>query len=146
MARPLVIIHERQGSWSRRLRHRFDRSTVRWAETRSTSALVEASRRSACPMVVLDLGDHPERSLEDLDALTTAAPDAFTLVLDPGSHPDVAPIARELGATLVLPGVVVPPEVAALLRRWLPLAGGRVLASGWWPKPLADPEPWESPG
>ncbi len=145
MAPQPLIIHERLARWSRQLRPRFRGWSIRWAETRSADSLVEAAARSACPVVVLDLGDRPARSLEDLDALRLASPGALSLVLDPGSHPEVPALARELGATLVLPGVVVPPEVEALLRRWLPLAARRDEAEGW--SPLPDPEvnPWDPP-
>ena len=40
-------------------------------------------------------------------------------MLDPQAVPEVPILARELGATLVWSGVVVPPRVEALIRRWL---------------------------
>jgi hypothetical protein len=58
---------------------------------------------------------------------------------------EVATIARELGATLVLPGLVVPPEVERLLQRWLPIAKGRSEAEGWSTSAEPEPEVWEDP-
>jgi len=134
----LIVIHERRGRWARQLRPRLSGPEVRWSETRSTAELVGSSRLSACPVAVVDLGDRPARGIEDLAALRRASPTSLTLVLDPGSHAEVGPIARELGATLVLAGVVVAPRVVDLLRRWLPIARRRAEAEGW--TPPTDPE------
>ncbi len=54
-------------------------------------------------------------------------------------------MALELGATQVLTGVVVPPQVEAVISRWLPLARHRAEAEGWWPTLEPGPEPWERP-
>jgi len=137
----LIVIHERRAHWARHLRPRLSGPAVRWSETRSTADLLASARRSACPIVVLDLGNRPVRGLEDLDSLRRTAPNSLSLVLDPGSHPDVGPIARELGATLVLPGVVVAPRVVELLGRWLPLARRRAEADGWMPPLPSDFDP-----
>jgi hypothetical protein len=131
MAQPLVSIHERLGQWARQLRPRFPADSVRWSESRSTASFVAAARLSACPILVVDLGD---RSLEGLEALGEAmieAPSALALVLCPQPNEDVEVMARELGATLVLSGVTVPPVVEMLLRRWIPLAKRRMASAGW---------------
>ncbi len=73
------------------------------------------------------------------------APNALTLVLDPSDQHDVAEVARELGATLVLAGTVVPPEVERLLQRWLPIARARSDAEGWSASAEPEPEPWDDP-
>lgn len=140
-----VIIHERQANRARQLRPRFPGWPIRWIETRSTPDLTRAAARTPCPILVLDLGDHPARGLEDLGAALEVAPRAFSLVIDPGSQAGVAPLARELGATLVLSGVAVPPEVAAILARWLPMARRRAESDGWSPTPEPEPEPWDHP-
>ncbi len=143
MSPQAVIIHERQANWARQLRPRLPGAAIDWTESRSTASLVESAGRSACPIVVLDLGDRPARGLEDLDAFHRAAPVALSLVLDPRSAAEIARLARELGATLVLSGVVVPPEVEALIRRWLPLARRRSEQAGWALATAAAPEPWD---
>jgi hypothetical protein len=65
-------------------------------------------------------------------------------VLDSKGHPDVAGLARELGATLVLSGYVPPPRVADLLARWVPIARRRAEVDGWAVPHEPEPEPWES--
>lgn len=126
-----IIIHERLANWSRQICPRFRGWPIRWSETRSTADLVRAASRSACPIFLIDLADRPGPGLEDLDAGLTAAPMALSLVFDPLSHDGISTTARELGATLVLPGVVVPPRVVALLQSWLPLARQRSESDGW---------------
>jgi hypothetical protein len=140
-----VIIHERLGRWAGQLRPRFQGWPVRWSETRSTSALVRASKLSTCPIFVIDLGERPLRGLEDLDEAIRAAPSGLSVILDPGGRPEVASLARELGVTLVLGGVVVPPVVESLLRRWIPLAVQRAEREGWSPSIEPEPEFWEKP-
>ena len=145
MTPPSVIIHERVANWARQLRPRFRDRPIRWSETRSQPSLVRAAARSNCPILVMELDDRPSRGLEDLDAALQVAPTALSLVIDPRGRDDVASMARELGATLVLGGVVVPPEVERLLQRWLPLAGRRAESEGWSPSSGPEPEPWERP-
>ncbi len=140
-----LIIHERLAYWAGRLRPRFRGWPIRWSETRSTAELVEAAGRPACPILVVDLGDRPARGLADLDAANQAAPTALSLVLDPADHPGVAAFARELGATLVFSGPVVPPAVEAILERWLPLARRRAEGDGWARPSGPEPEFWERP-
>jgi len=137
-----IIIHERLAYWSRQIRPRFRGSPIRWSETRSTSELVRSASQSACPIFLIDLADRPAQGLEDLDAGLVAAPMALSLVFDPLSHDGIGTIARELGATLVLSGVVVPPRVVALLRRWLPVARQRSEADGWSVPIGAESGPW----
>ena len=72
-------------------------------------------------------------------------PSALSLVIDPVGYPGVAELGRELGATLMLSGVVVPPEVESILHRWLPIASHRMESGGWWPSFEPEPEPWEQP-
>jgi DNA-binding NarL/FixJ family response regulator len=103
--------------------------------------LEAALDRSSCPIVVLDLGNRPRTGLEDLDRAVRAAPDALVLVLDPAEHAGIPTLARELGATLVLSGVVPPPAVATRLDRWLRLARRRAEADGW----AGEPEPERDP-
>ncbi len=148
MGSPLVVTHERQGTWARHLRPRLAAAgpgpgPIRWAETRSAADLARAVRGVPVPLVVIDVADRPRAMLEDLDLAAQAAPAGLFLVLDPRAHPGVEPLARELGATLVLSGVVPPPRVAEVLLRWLPLARLRAEADGWAVPADPEPEPWE---
>jgi hypothetical protein len=93
--------------------------------------------------VVLDLGNRPRSGLEDLDCAVRAAPDALVLVLDPAGHAGIPALARELGATLVLSGVVPPPAVASRLDRWLRLARRRAETDGWTPDPEPERDPFD---
>ena len=145
MPAPSVIIHERVANWSRQLRPRFQGWPIRWSETRSAPSLARASARSACPIIVVDLDRRPVAMLRDLDEALQVAPNALSMVLDPLDRDEVAATARELGATLVLPGLVVPPEVERLLRRWLPIATRRAEAEGWSASVEPEPEAWEDP-
>jgi hypothetical protein len=145
MAALSVIIHERVANWSRQLRPRFPGWPIRWSETRSEVALVRAAARSTCPIVVIELDRRNLQGLRDLHEALQVTPNALSMVLEPLNRPDVATIARELGATLVLPGVVVPPEVERLLLRWLPIAKGRSEAEGWSASSEPEPEFWEQP-
>ena len=141
-----IIIHERLAYWSRQIRPRFRGWLIRWSETRSATELVRCASQSGCPIFLIDLADRPGQGLEDLDAGLIAAPMALSLVLDPLSHDGVCTTARELGATLIIPGVVVPPRVVALLQRWLPLARQRSESDGWSVPIGAEPDPWGRPG
>jgi hypothetical protein len=140
-----VIIHERVANWSRQLRPRFQGWPIRWSETRSSASLVQAARRSACPVLVVELDEQAVRGLSDLGEALQVAPNALSMVLEPLRRPEVASIARELGATLVLPGLVVPPEVERRLQRWLPIAQLRSEAEGWSASSEPEPEVWEDP-
>jgi hypothetical protein len=140
-----VIIHERLGRWAGQLRPRFQGWPIYWSETRSTASLVTASRLSTCPILVIDLSDRPLKGLEDLDQAVTAARSSLSIVLDPADNDEVATLARELGATVVLGGVVVPPVVESLLRRWIPIVTQRGKAEGRSPMIEPTPEFWESP-
>ena len=115
-----IIVHERLAHWTGLIRPRFAaESTIRWVESRSTEDLASAAAGPFDPIALINLATRPYWGLEGLDALNQIAPNALTLVLDTDSVPDVPLIARELGATLVWSGVVVPPRVEALIRRWL---------------------------
>jgi hypothetical protein len=101
--------------------------------------------RSSVPIVIVELDERPARGLHDLQASLEVNPSALSLVIDPIGRTEVAQLSRELGATMVLSGVVVPPEVEAILHRWLPLANQRAASGGWWPAEQPEPEPWERP-
>jgi hypothetical protein len=94
-------------------------------------------------LLVIDVADRPRAALEALGQARRLAPDALCLVIDPRSHPGLAPLAEELGATCVLAGDVPPPAVAALLTRWLALSQRRSADAGWAPSPTGPAEPWE---
>lgn len=138
-----VVIHERRGIWARQIRPRVAGWPVRVVQTRSGPALASACARAACPILVVDLTARPVDALEALDRALANAPNALSLVLEPGARPEAVALARELGATCVLPGRTLPPEVLELLGRWVPLAIARAEADGWAVEPLADREPWE---
>jgi hypothetical protein len=139
-----LVIHERLGGWARQLRPRLVGWPIRWIESRSASDLEAALKGTACPIVVIDVARSPRAGLEDLDRAVQTAPNALILVLDPESHEGVAPLAREIGATHVIAGVVTPPTVADLLTRWLALAQRQTESDGWSRslKPDPEPEPW----
>jgi DNA-binding NarL/FixJ family response regulator len=141
MPRQPLVIHERLGIWARQLRPRLASWPIRWTESRSAADLEAALSRSSCPILVLDLGNRPRSGLEDLDRAVQTAPDALVLVLDPAEHAGIPTLARELGASLILSGVVPPPAVATRLDRWLRLARRRAEADGW----AGDPEPERDP-
>ncbi len=131
MQRLPLVIHERHGAWSRQLRPRLAGWPIRWSESRSAADLEAALFLESCPILVVDLADRPIAGLDALGMAVVVAPNALSLVLDPGAYPGVAVVARELGATHVLSGHAPPPAVAELLARWLPLAGRRAEAEGW---------------
>jgi len=139
-----VILHERIGNWARQLRPRLFDLPIRWFETRSTADLDPVLTGMACAVVLIDLGSRPALGLLGLQAILHRASDARVLVLDPETHQDAGDLARELGATYVISGFVPPPAVAALLRRWVRLAQGRIGHSGWSKAliPDSESEPW----
>lgn len=139
---PVLIIHERLARWARHLRPRLVGCSVRLVESRSADDLVGAARAAPCPLLLIDPHDRPGEALDALDRAFEAAPDALALVLDPGEAADFGPLARELGATLVLPARTRPPDVHELLNRWLPIARRRAAAGGWHPasETPADPD------
>lgn len=139
----LLIVHERLGRWARQIRPRVAGWPVRPVETRSADELAVACGRSACPIVVIDPGDRLRLALADLDRAARAAPDALILMLGGSSPPEFPLVAREMGATLVLPATTPPPRVLDLLARWLPLARARSEAGGWAEDRKPEPEPWE---
>jgi hypothetical protein len=140
-----VIIHERVANWSRQLRPRFQGWPIRWSETRSTDSLVRAASASACPILVIELDHQAARGLLDLDEALQVAPNALSVLLEPQDREEVASLAREVGATLVLPGLVVPPEVERILQCWLPMAQHRIENQGWSASIEPEPELWEDP-
>jgi DNA-binding NtrC family response regulator len=138
MTPPLpLVVHEPQTSWGRQLRARGTEWPVRLHETRSLDDLIAALRRAAFGLLLVDAGDRP---LAALDHLAHAAPllgGWLVLFVDAAEDPDRATLARALGATHVVARPVPPPEVAALLRRWVDLALDRRARAGW----LADIDP-----
>lgn len=145
MARLPLIIHERIATWARQLRPRVVTWPVRVSETRSAADLERALKGSACPLVVADLARWPRQGLDDLERALAPSANALVLVLDPGTNPGVAALAREIGATLVLSGPATPPQVVGVLARWLPLAQRRAEADGWDGDPEPEAEPWDLP-
>lgn len=141
-----VILHERLGRWARQLRPRLGGSPVRWFETRSADDLGAAIEGRASPVILIDLGKDPAGPLEDLLHVVARAPSARILVVDPEGREGVKELARGLGATHVLSGFAPPPEVAALIARWVNLAGIEIEGGGWslpFPvDPARQPEEW----
>ena len=126
-----LVIHERLGYWARHLKPRLVGWPIAWVSTRSTADLEAALRSTACPIVVIDVGDRPRAATEDLDRAMGTAPQALILVLDPRAHDGFAAVALELGASHVMTGGVVPPAVSDLLALWVRLAQTRNEAEGW---------------
>jgi hypothetical protein len=124
-------LHERLGNWAAQLRPRLHDLPIRWFETRTRADLEAVLTGLPCPVVLIDLGKHVASGLVDLHAVLTHAPEALVLVRNAESDPEVTSLARELGAIHVLSGFVPPPEVAALLARWVSLAGRQIERGGW---------------
>lgn len=139
-----IVLHERLGNWSRRLRPRFHDRKVRWFETRSTADLEAAVAGRSAPIAVVDLTDRPADRVGAVDRIRTLAPGGLILALDPLGLEEVAELARDLGADHVFSGAAPPPEVARLLDRWIDLAARRAARAGWSRSDdLDDPlEPW----
>lgn len=127
----VLIIHERINTWCRQLRPRVAAWPVRIVETRSTDDLVRALRESLTPIAVFNLGQRSRAGLEDLARARFESPDMLALVIEPGGRLDLGDLARELGATAFFGGFVPPPEVIALLERWVALASRRAATMGW---------------
>jgi hypothetical protein len=144
LTRVAVILHELLGNWVRQLRPRLHNQPIRWFETRTVGDLEGVLSGLACPVVLIDLGRHPASGLTVLEQVLLRTPDAWVLVLDPESHPGVAHLARELGATHVVSGFVPPPRVAELMARWIALALKRIDKGGWsrTAVPESDTKPW----
>lgn len=126
-ARPIrIVVHERIATWTGQLRPRFPSDgQVQWVESRSEQDLVAAAAGPADSIVLIDLGGRTLWGMRGLDALNQVTHAALILVLNPDSIAEIPLLARELGATLVWSGVVVPPQVEALLHRWLRLIATR---------------------
>ncbi len=144
MSRLTLVIHERVGNWARHIRPRSVDWQARVIETRSGIELEAACAHSACPLLVIDLGNRLRQGLEDMDRGLLAAPNALSLVLASGDRPGLTTLARELGATHVLAGQVPPPIVLDLLSRWVILATRRTEDDGWSVPPRVDLTDWEA--
>jgi hypothetical protein len=88
---------------------------------------------------VIELGDDPAGPLEDLALVVRPGASPRVLVLDSEGREGVKGLARELGATHVVSGFAPPPEVAALVARWVALAAAETEAGGWSRPMPADP-------
>ncbi len=141
--RASLIIHERRGRWARQLRSRVAAWSVHLTESRSRDDIKFAAAKSASPLILMDLGNRLRPGLDDLDFTARHAPNALILVLDGTRTPGFATLARELGATLVLPAMVPPPSVLEILARWLPIARSRSETDGWAEDRRPEPEPWQ---
>ena len=146
LSNQLLIIHERIGFWGRQLRPRMSEAGLKIVETRSRDDIdaALASTDDPYPLALMDVGRRPSATLEELDRLKQVAPNAFVLILDAVGHDEIPPTARTLGATHVISGPTIPPDVARLLTRWKRLAGERAFNAGWrdLPAESAKPEPW----
>lgn len=140
MTRVALVLSEPLGTWAAQLRPRLDSRPVRFFEARSAAEFDAAIAGVACPVVVIDLGGDPIDGLGRLDRVVRQSPAARVLVLDPLSVDGVGDLARELGATHVISGFVPPPDVAALIDRWIALAVAQTEREGW-----TRPIPAETP-
>jgi hypothetical protein len=82
-------------------------------------------------VVVIELGKDPSGPLEDLIGVIERNSSARVLVIDPEAREAVEELARELGATHIMPGFAAPPEVAELIGRWIRLALDEAGREGW---------------
>src|SRR5439155_1731351 len=78
VSRPLLIVHERLGTWARQVRPLAARWPARLVETRSAADLDMALRQVACPVLLIDLADRIRAGLDDLDRAVRLAPNALT--------------------------------------------------------------------
>jgi hypothetical protein len=140
-----LIVHERQAYWIRHLRPRLAHLEARWIESRSLADLERALESFPCPVVLIQLGHRHREALQALVTTAVLAPTALILVVDRERHLGPDPLARELGATHTIRGEVPPPDVAALIDRWVVLATRRAQKDGWLPQSSRDPEPWDIP-
>jgi hypothetical protein len=143
MTRVAVILHERRGNWAGQLRTRLQDRPVRWIETRSAADLDAVLLGLACPVVLIDLRNDPAQGLNDLDRVLRQSPAARVVVLDPEANEGVVELARELGATQIIPGFVPPPDVASLIDRWITLAAAQTEREGW-SRSLAAESPFDA--
>ncbi len=125
----LAATHERRNFWARQLRPRLAGKPVRWVETRSRAALSRVLAGVGCGLVVFDLGAGTVETYEELATTAALAPEALVLAVNADAR--ALDAARELGATLALPAATTPPEVAALLARWVDVALRRNARAGW---------------
>jgi hypothetical protein len=126
-----LVVHERRDVWGRQLRPRVAGLPARLVESRSAADLMAAIGGSACPVIVMTLGSRPAEGLDLLDRAVQAAPDALLVLMDPTGDPELARLARQLGATLVLPAETRPPVLIELLLGWICLAATRAGGDGW---------------
>lgn len=136
---PVVVLHERSGGWARQLRSRLGAGPARWVETRSTAELLDAVAGGASPVVLIEAGRDPEAALRDLAMVVARGSSPLTLFIDPIGRPEVVEMAREFGATHVGAGRFTPPEVAALIGRWIELSARAGAREGWSRPRPADP-------
>jgi hypothetical protein len=126
---PLIIVHEKRAGLARQLRPRLADIPVSWVESRSIDDLLSAVCAVASPIVILELGKRARIELEALIRVGHWADRPLILAVDADIRPGIASLARELGATLCLSGFTPPPDLAALVRRWVILVAGRRV--GW---------------
>lgn len=141
--RSTLIVHERLARWNRRLRHRVDGWGARIVESRSVDDLAAAANTSSL-VVLIDPAGSPRAAFDALLTVRRVAPQALVLVIDEAMPADFLVVAREAGATLILPSTSTMPVVFDLIRRWLELARLRSQADGWAAGRRVDPEPWEA--
>lgn len=143
---PVVVLHERSGSWARQLRARLGNGPARWVETRSTADLLEAIAGAAAPVVLIEAGPDPAPSIHDLARVVARGSSPRILFIDPLGRLEAMDAARELGATLAVSGSAAPPEVAGLIGRWIELSRQAGAREGWSrPRPadpVRDPSAW----
>jgi DNA-binding response OmpR family regulator len=128
-----LILYERLAHWYRVLAAHLAEKPIRLVETRTADEMEQALDRSALPLVLIDLGDHPERALGVLERAARHRSEPIILVLVPQADPHLECVARELGVGDVLTRDVTPPELLALLQRWVLVLIRRLEKGGWYP-------------
>jgi hypothetical protein len=135
-----VVVHERVAKWARQVRPHLAVHPARLIETRGAGELVAAVRQSAGAILLVDLADRPSVHLDHLDGALRANPGALSVVFERTADEGVRQLAREIGATVILPFRTTPPVVLGLLDWWIPLSLRRARDAGWTPEPVeADP-------
>ncbi|GIW88450.1 MAG: hypothetical protein KatS3mg108_2774 [Isosphaeraceae bacterium] len=145
MSRPSplpLIIHEPRTFWARQLRARSATWPVHCHETRSLDDLLSLLPNQPFGLLVIDSGNNPASALEHLAAASLHLKNWLILFIVSHDDPQLATLARTLGASHVVASPIPPPVVASLLHRWLKLSLTRRDRSGWVGQPNPSADAW----
>jgi DNA-binding response OmpR family regulator len=101
-------------------------------EARSADDVDRNLESSGQAIVLIDLATRAEAGVQALLRASEHHARPMILVLEPTCLSQNRLLTRELGATHVLSGVIVPPLVVAVLERWHRISTRRREAEGWY--------------